>query len=427
MDIIPALRDLIVNTATLLPDGIQRRRFMADTVTKLQLGQRHAAQLFGWGRDTIRQALHESRTGIACVDGGVPAPPAGPPVEGPALERPTRRRGERERIRRPGAGRKLTEVKDPAILATLEELVENDVAGDPMGETRWVRASLHRLSEQLAERGHHASTTTVRRLLVKMGFAMRGNRRRQVHSKDPERDEQFRYIASQREKFKAAGLPVISVDTKKKELIGNFRNAGKAWCREAEEVDEHDFPSGAECRAVPFGVYDLARNRGHVGVGVSNNTPEFAVNAIAGWWREEGSLLYQGAEELLVLADGGGGNGSRARAWKWNLQVEVCDAFGLTVTVCHYPPGCSKWNPVEHRLFSQVSRNWAGKPLRTLDIMLACIRGTTTATGLKVTARLDERVYRKGQKVTREEMDGLRVRRHDTCPAWNYTISPRRG
>ncbi|MFL5515269.1 MAG: ISAzo13 family transposase, partial [Gemmatimonadales bacterium] len=329
------------------------------------------------------------------------------------------------RVRRPGGGAKLTEAKDPAILATLEQLVENEVAGDPMGETKWVRTTLRRLSEQLAERGHQASPPTVRRLLVQLGFAMRGNRRRQVHSKDPQRDEQFRYIASQRARFLAAGLPVISVDTKKKELIGHFKNDGEAWCKEADEVDEHDFPSTAECRAVPFGIYDLARNTGYVVVGVSNNTPEFAVKAIAGWWEQEGRLTYPGAKELLILADGGGGNGSRARAWKLKLQECLCDGFGLEVTICHYPPGCSKWNPVEHRLFSQISRNWAGKPLRALAVMLAYIRGTTTTTGLKVTARLDEGVYRKGFKVPRQDMDLLKLRKHDTCPVWNYTISPR--
>jgi hypothetical protein len=353
------------------------------------------------------------------------ASPASPPIERPAAHRPYRRRGDRERIRLPGAGRKLTEVKDPAILRVLEQLVENDVAGDPMGEARWVRVTLQRLSDQLAERGHQASTTTVRRLLVKLGFAMRGNKRRQVHSKDPQRDEQFRYIASQRERFKAVGLPVISVDTKKKELIGNFKSDGEAWCKEAEEVDEHDFPSAAECRAVPFGIYDLARNTGYVVVGMSNNTPEFAVKAIAGWWEQERRITYPRAKEVLILADGGGGNGSRARVWKLMLQELLCDAFKLEVTVCHYPPGCSKWNPVEHRLFSQISRNWAGKPLRSLAVMLGYIRGTTTTTGLEVTARLDEGVYRKGLKVSRQDMDLLKLRKHDTCPALNYTISPR--
>jgi len=326
----------------------------------------------------------------------------------------------------PGGGRKPVEVKDPGIRAALEGLIENDVAGDPMSDAKWVRASLTRLSKQLAEKGHRASPGTVGRLLKLMDYSMKGNKRRQVHSKDPDRDEQFRYIASQRAKFIAAGLPVISVDTKKKELIGNFRNDGKTWCKEAEEVDEHDFPSGAECKAVPFGVYDLARNMGHVVVGVSNNTPEFAASAIAGWWEREGKDAYPRAKELLVLADGGGANGSRAKAWKLKVQELLCDQFGLEVTVCHYPPGCSKWNPVEHRLFSQISRNWAGKPLRSLKIILAYILGTTTTTGLKVTAHLDEGTYRKGLTVSRQDTDSLKLRKHDICSALNYTISPRK-
>jgi hypothetical protein len=296
-----------------------------------------------------------------------------------------------------------------------------------MANMNWVRTSLARLSQQLTEKGHRASPGTVRRLLKKMGYSMKSNKRRQVHSQNLERDQHFRYIASQREKFKAAGLPVISMDTKKKELIGNFRNDGRAWCKEADEVDEHEFPSGAECKAVPFGIYDVARKAGHVVVGVSNNTPQFAANAVAGWWKEEGRLAYPSAKEILILADGGGGNGSRARVWKLEVQRLLCDAFGLEVTVCHYPPGCSKWNPVEHRLFSQISRNWAGKPLRSLALMLAYIRGTATTTGLTVTARLDEGVYRKGLKIARQDMDSLELRRHDTLPALNYTISPRTG
>ena len=244
-------------------------------------------------------------------------------------------------------------------------------------------------------------------------------------SQNPDRDEQFRYIAAQRAAFLSAGLPVISIDTKQKELIGNFRNQGRAWRREPLEVNEHDFTSAAECRAVPFGIYDVGRNRGHVRVGTSNDTPEFAATAIAEWWQDQGRAAYRGVSEVLVLADCGGTNGHRHRAWKLNVQAKLCDALGLTVTVCHYPPGCSKWNPIEHRLFSQISTNWAGQPLRSLDVMLAYIRGTTTRTGLVVTARLDEATYRKAQKVSQDDVRQLRVRQHETCSDWNYTISPR--
>jgi Rhodopirellula transposase DDE domain len=341
------------------------------------------------------------------------------PETGPMLRRA------RDRVRRPGGGSKPTEVKNPAIIPALERLLADEEAGDPMGEQRWVRSSLRHLSERLAAEGHQASTSTVARLLRDMGFSLRTNKRKQGASgRCPERDEQFRYIASQRVSFAAAGLPVISVDTKKRELIGNFRNSGRAWAREAPEVDEHDFPSQAEYSALPFGVYDMTRKTGYVVVGLSHNTPEFAVSTIARWWQEEGNATYPKAAHVLILADGGGSNGSRSRAWKLNLQERMCNRFGLTVTVGHYPPGCSKWNPIEHRLFSQISNNWEGKPLRTLQIMLGYIRGTTTATGLTVKAFLDEGIYRKGQKVTRQDVRKLNLTLHSVCPGWNYTISP---
>jgi hypothetical protein len=294
-----------------------------------------------------------------------------------------------------------------------------------MSQERWVRSSLTHLSERLREMGYVVSRKTVGRILRSMGFSRKSNKRKQPRPKCPIRNEQFEYIAVQRESFTAAGLPVISVDTKKEELIGPFRNRGQCWCREADEVDEHDFPSAAECQAVPFGVYDVIKNKGYVVVGTSNNTPEFAVNSVVRWWETVGRSSYSAAGQVLILADGGGGNGSRSRAWKLNLQVKLCDRFGLAVTVCHYPPGCSKWNPVEHRLFSYISVNWAGKPLRTLEIMLGYIRGTTTRTGLKVEAVLDDATYRRGLKVSRDQARTLNLRQHDACPQWNYTLSPR--
>ncbi len=245
-------------------------------------------------------------------------------------------------VRRPEKGTRTFIPIRPLFWPALERLLADEVAGDPMSEQRWVRSSLRRLSEQLKAEGHQASTGTVSRLLKDMGFSLKANQRKQGRPGCPERDAQFQYIASQRQRFTAAGLPVISVDTKKKELIGEFRSNGRTWRREAEEVNEHDFPGAAECRAVPFGIYDVTRNKGYVYVGVSNNTPAFAVHSSARWWEEEGQRLYPEAGELLVLADGGGSNGCRVRAWKCCLQERLCDAFGLTVTVCHYPTGCSK-------------------------------------------------------------------------------------
>jgi hypothetical protein len=286
---------------------------------------------------------------------------------------------------------------------------------------------VRKLAAQLKEQGFRVGRNGVWALLKRMGFSMKtAVRRRRGVSRDPEaRDEQFRYIASQRKAFGQAGLPVISVDTKKKELIGNFRNPGRSWCRRAAEVDEHDYPSQAEGVAVPFGLYDVAKNRGYVAVGMSHNTPEFSVSVIAKWWQEEGHVIYPGKDHLLILADGGGANGSRATAWKKNLQEKLCDRFRLTVTVCHYPSGCSKWNPVERRLFSEITKNWEGKPLRSFGLMLGYIRGTTTTTGLVVKAYLDEGIYKKGQKATRKEMDSLNLEPHSVCSHWNYTITPR--
>jgi hypothetical protein len=368
----------------------------------------------GLSRDQLRAGAEELERLAAAPPDAVP----------PVLRRRPRPVRYADRVRRPGGGRKLTEVKDPGILAALERLLADEVAGDPMGKQKWVRSSTQRLSVRLREEGHLASSATVGRLLKDMGFSLKTNKKKQGRPGCPERDEQFRYIASLRQSSTAAGLPIISVDTKKKELIGNFKNPGRAWCREAPEVDEHGFPSAAECVAVPFGVYDVTKNRGYVAVGLSHNTPEFAVSTIASWWQEEGSIEYPLADQLLILADGGGGNGSRAKAWKLNLQEKLSNRFHLTVTVCHYPPGCSKWNPVEHRLFSQISKNWEGKPLRSLGIMLGYIRGTSTTTGLTVKAYLDEGIYKKGQKIAREDVDKITIKPHAVCPKWNYTISP---
>jgi hypothetical protein len=323
-------------------------------------------------------------------------------------------------------GRPLTERKYPAIASALEAMLSDEVAGSPEGERRWVRSSVAKLTSRLKERGFHLSHDTVWRMLKRMGFSLRTHvRERRGLSPNPERrDEQFRYIASQRQAFCQAGLPVISVDTKKKELIGNFRNPGRAWCRRPREVNEHDYASQAECLAVPFGIYDLMKNTGYVVVGMSHNTSEFAVSSISRWWQDEGHIGYPRAARLLILADGGGGNGCRSRSWRWNLQKSLCNPFGLAVTVCHYPPGCSKWNPVEHRLFSQITNNWSGQPLRSLEIMLGYIRGTTTTTGLTVKAVLDEGIYPKGQKVTWRDVDTLNLTPHDVCSEWNYTIRP---
>ena len=304
-------------------------------------------------------------------------------------------------------------------------MVTPETAGEPGSKQKWVRSSLRELSRRLAQIGHGASPPTVSRLLKNLDYSAKANVKKEAGKDHPHRDEQFGYIQTQKQAFQDAGLPMISVDTKKKELIGNFKNPGQVWCKEAEVVNVHDFPQDAVGRAVPYGIYELNSNRGSVYVGASADTPQFAVDVITRWWQDEGETSYPHAEQLLILADGGGSNSYRSRVWKRQLQDQLSDKFGLKVTVCHYPTGCSKWNPIEHRLFSHISLNWVGKPLRTFDTMLAYIRGTKTTTGLTVKASLVEGVYEKGLGVSDAEMKTLNLERHETCPNWNYTLRPR--
>jgi hypothetical protein len=304
-------------------------------------------------------------------------------------------------------------------------LVEPETAGDPQSAQKWVRSSLRQLSRRLGEAGHAASPPTVGRLLRDRDYAFRVNSKQEAGAAHPDRGEQFHYLEAQKQAFLARGQPVISVDTKKKELIGNFANAGRAWGQGPERVNVHDFRPEAEGRAVPYGIYDLRQNRGTVYVGEAGDTPRFAVDAIVAWWREEGQAAYPGAAELLVLADSGGSNGCQPRAWKGQLQAQVADQLGLTVTVCHYPTGCSKWNPVEHRLFGPISINWAGQPLRSFARLLGLIRGTTTRSGLTVRAERLRGEYPTGETLSDAEMERLQLERHATCPRWNYTIRPR--
>jgi hypothetical protein len=256
----------------------------------------------------------------------------------------------------------------------------------------------------------------------KNGYSLRGNRKRFTGPSHPDRDKQFRYISQLRDEFLSAGDPVISVDTKKKELIGNFKNAGRTWRQIPDEVNAHDFLSDAECRAVPYGIYDLAANRGFVSVGTSKDTPEFAADNIARWWRTDGVKRYPQAQRLLIHADTGGSNAAASRVFKVRLKEKLVDTHGVAVTLCHYPTGASKWNPIEHRLFSRISTNWAGTPLRSLNGMLAALRGTVTKAGLKVRALLNRKQYQAGVKVTNDELAELGLQRHKVCPNWNYTI-----
>jgi len=309
--------------------------------------------------------------------------------------------------------------------------VAPETAGDPMSDQKWVRRSLRTLSARLREAGHAVSPPTVGRLLKTLDDALHVNAKKiEARASHPDRDAPCGHIADQRQAFTDAGLPIISVDTKKKELIGAFKDAGRAWSQEAEAVNVHDVPSDARGRAVPYGVYDVTHNRGTVYVGSSGDTARFAVDALARWWETAGRATYPTAAHLLILADGGGRHGYRSHLWTQHLQERLCDGLGLTVstaTVCHYPRSCSMWNQIEHRLFGPISLNWAAQPLRTWDTLMAFIRSTTTTTGLTVQAERLERIYPTGLRVSPEEMSTLNLTAHAVCPSWNYTIQPRLG
>ncbi|MEO8164944.1 MAG: ISAzo13 family transposase [Betaproteobacteria bacterium] len=306
----------------------------------------------------------------------------------------------------------------------LARLVAPEVAGNPCSEEQWVRSRLRGLSAALNQR---ACPTTISRLLREQKFGLRSHRK-VLHTgkQHAERDRQFQHLQQVRDEFRAAGEPRISVDSKKKELVGQFKNAGQTWCQKATAVNDHDFPQDAECKAVPYGVYDPDRNEGHVCVGTSRDTPDFAVDAIVAWQREHGRRNYPAAKRLLIEADCGGSNSSRSRRWKYRLQ-ELADESGLEITVCHFPPGASKWNPIEHRLFSQISLTWAGQVLATLLVVLGFLRRTTTRTGLRVTATHFTKTYPLGQKVNRADYAAINLTRPEICPQWNYTIRPRTG
>jgi hypothetical protein len=329
------------------------------------------------------------------------------------------------RIRRPGAGRKKMVERDPQVLASLERLIEPETRGDPESPLRWICKSTRNLSARLTRQQHPISHETVAQILRDQHYSLQSNRKTAEGADHPDRDAQFRHINAQVKRALATGAPVISVDTKKKELLGNYQNSGRQWlpAKQPVKVNGHDFPSPDVPRAYPYGIYDLARNSGFVNVGTDHDTGAFAVASIRGWWRSEGRALYSQARELLITADAGGSNGSRLRLWKLELQ-QFADETRLSISVCHFPPGTSKWNKVEHRLFSFISSNWRGEPLRNYETIVNLISRTTTAKGLQVTCRLDRRKYPTGRKVTDEEIERVNLKPHKFHGAWNYSIHP---
>lgn len=392
-----------------------RRKFRAvwpllDERARRLVAATEALALGYGGVSLVRRACRLSRKaiakGIGEIRGQVAALPAG-------------------RIRRPGGGRKALAVADPRLVTALEAMLEGVTRGDPESVLRWTCQSTRALARQLHRQTHPVSHATVAQLLHRLGYSLQGNRKTQEGADHPDRDAQFRHIAATAESFLARRAPVISVDTKKKELVGDYANPGRQWrpARSPRQVQGHDFPGPAVPRAYPYGIYDVGRNAGFVNVGVDHDTGAFAVASIRGWWRAEGRRLYPQATQLLITADGGGSNGSRLRLWKLELQ-KLADQTGLALSVCHFPPGTSKWNKVEHRLFSFISSNWRGEPLRDYETIVQLIANTTTAKGLTVTCRLDRRKYPVGRRVTDQEMTAVNVERDPFHGDWNYVIRP---
>ncbi len=330
------------------------------------------------------------------------------------------------RVRRVGGGRPALVARDPDLPARLEALVEPLTRGDPESPLRWTLKSTRTLSAELAAQQHPVSHEKVAQLLRQMDYSLQGNRKTEEGADHPDRDAQFQYITAQVRRALAGKRPVISVDTKKKEILGNYHNAGRQWrtAKTPQTVQVHDFPGPAVPRAYPYGIYDLGRNAGFVNVGTDHDTGAFAVASIRGWWRAEGQRLYPTATTLVITADGGGSNGYRLRLWKMELQG-FADKSGLAIRVCHFPPGTSKWNKVEHRLFSFISSNWRGEPLRDYETIVRLIATTTTAKGLNVTCRLDRRRYPVGRKVSDDDIATVNLTPHSFHGEWNYVIRPR--
>jgi hypothetical protein len=391
------------------------RHVMDERMTRLWAASE--AQALGFGGGAIVTAATGIRSkriwlGKRDLDEIEASPPADKPRE--------------QRIRRPGAGRKPLIEKDPTLLEHLESLVDPVTRGDPESPLRWTSKSTEKLAAELRVMGHQVSPRTVGYLLHDLGYSLQANKKTIEGNQHPDRNAQFEHINAQAETFQANGHPVISVDAKKKELVGDFKNGGRDWQPKGEPLPArvHDFMDKELGKAIPYGVYDIGRNDAWVNVGVDHDTAEFAVASIERWWTTMGRKVYPDASELLITADGGGSNASRNRLWKVSLQ-SFADKTGLAVTVCHLPPGTSKWNKIEHRLFSQISQNWRGRPLVSHEAIVNLIAATTNAGGLRVKAKLDRRAYPAGISISDATMKQLRLERDTFHGDWNYTIRPR--
>ena len=329
------------------------------------------------------------------------------------------------KIRSEGGGRSPIANDQKELLKDLKEILDETTSGDPMSPIKWTCRSTRSISDELNRRGHEVSKSSVYRLLIEMGYSLQSNKKSLSRAEHPDRDRQFKIINRKIKKFLIESLPVISVDTKKKELVGNFINKGRSWRPQQNPtlVEDHDYASRSKGKAIPYGTYDIGKNEGFVNVGISSDTAEFAVNSILRWWKEFGCKNYSDANKILICADGGGSNGSRNRLWKYNLQ-RLSDKTGLEVFVCHYPPGTSKWNKIEHKMFSYISSHWSGEPLESYESIIQLIGSTTTRGGLKIKAKIDKKKYEKGKKVSDEEFNSINVIGNRVLPKWNYFISP---
>jgi len=328
------------------------------------------------------------------------------------------------KLRKEGGGRKKITEKSPEVKKDIENILEENTAGDPMSKLRWTNKSTYTIAKELTSNGIKISEVTTGRIIKQMGYSLQANIKSKESGSSEERDSQFRYINRQVRAFEKKNMPVISVDTKKKELVGNFKNSGRKWMKkgQAEIVNVYDFEYLAKGKAIPYGIYEVLKNNGFVNVGISHDTSEFAVESIRQWWKNIGKKNYPHSKELLICADGGGSNASRSRLWKFYLQ-KFANKTGLKITVCHFPPGTSKWNKIEHKMFSFISMNWKGKPLRNYELIINLIESTTTKKGLKIKAKIDRNVYELGKKIPEKEASKINIFNHKINSKWNYTIS----
>lgn len=393
---------LTAKFTALAPELDERSRRIWAATEALALGHGgigFVAQVTGISRATISRGVKEVRAGQPIALG---------------------------RIRRAGAGRTRRIEEIPTLASDLDALLEPSERGDPESPLRWTSKSVRKLAKELRAMGHTVSFKTVARLLRESGYSLQANRKTTEGRQHPDRDAQFQYVNQEVMRQQARGWPAISVDAKKKELVGDFKNEGREWRAKGdpERVRVHDFKIPEKGKAVPYGIYDLTRNEGWVTVGIDHDTASFAVNTIRSWWRGMGRAVYPGADSLLITADAGGSNGPRLRLWKWELQ-QFATRTGMSITVCHFPPGTSKWNKIEHRLFSHITMNWRAKPLVSLATIVSLIASTTTDAGLHVRSEIDKRPYPNGVKVTDEQMARINLERHQFHGDWNYTIRPR--